>query len=90
MRARPPPSRAILGSDAEAPLKQLKQDFRDQDPDAILGSDAEAPLKQPGRARVRMFVPILGSDAEAPLKHRERRRRHRRSSRSSAAMPRPR
>ncbi len=84
--------KAILGSDAEAPLKlDGAADAVDQQL-AILGSDAEAPLKLLApRATQWQMAPILGSDAEAPLKlwasvatvddgwHR-----------SSAAMPRPR
>ncbi len=39
-------SRPILGSDAEAPLKPVRQRVAYHGRRAILGSDAEAPLKQ--------------------------------------------
>ncbi len=60
---------SILGSDAEAPLKQSVLRALVLQEGAILGSDAEAPLKlHRGVTDERAPHPILGSDAEAPLK----------------------
>ncbi len=82
----------ILGSDAEAPLKQSSHGGTSPGRSSILGSDAEAPLK-PVRGRLERdpAVAILGSDAEAPLK-REVPWGFVEGAivRSSAAMPRPR
>ncbi len=62
---------AILGSNAEAPLKHDAPALTCTLCLAILGSNAEAPLK-PGPKGEAVKVPsaILGSNAEAPLKHR--------------------
>ncbi len=61
---------AILGSDAEAPLKPVAPRLGYQRRNGtILGSDAEAPLKRlPPCGHCAGAPSILGSDAEAPLK----------------------